>query len=109
MQKIAPDLNVFLDAANLRSGEKWEPRLWQAISASDVFYLFGSEAAKASPWADREWRYAFATKGADFIDPVPLVSPDEVSPPQELSGKHFNDWVLAFRRGKQAIGRPDSD
>lgn len=109
MQKIAPDLNIFLDVASLRSGADWEKRLSHAISKSDVFYLFWSAAAKASPWVEREWRCALTTKGFDFIDPVPLVSPDEVAPPEELSGKHFNDWILAFRRSTPAKNRPPAN
>lgn len=100
MQKILPDLDVFLDVVKLRSGEDWERRLWQVIPESDVFYLFWSAAAKASPWVEKEWRCALKSRGYEFIDPVPLVSPEEVRPPDELSMKHFNDWILAFRRGR---------
>ena len=100
MQKIAPDLDVFLDVVKLRSGEDWEEKLWQVIPESDVFYLFWSAAAKASPWGEREWRCALNRRGEEFIDPVPLVSPEEVRPPDELSKKHFNDWTLAYRRGR---------
>jgi hypothetical protein len=81
-------------------GEDWEKRLWQVIPENDVLYLFWSAAAKASPWVEKEWRCGLSSRGEDFIDPVPLVSPDEVSPPAELSRKHFNDWVLAYRRAK---------
>jgi molecular chaperone DnaK len=104
MQKVAPDLKVFLDVAELRSGEDWEQKLWQVIPESDVLYLFWSAAAKASPWVEKEWRCGLSTRGEEFIDPVPLVSPDQVRPPEELSKKHFNDWVLAYRRG-----RPNSE
>ncbi len=100
MQKIAPDLDVFLDVVNLRSGEDWEKKLWQVIPESDVFYLFWSAAAKASPWVEKEWRCALNSRGEEFIDPVPLVSPEEVRPPDELSKKHFNDWILAYLREK---------
>lgn len=100
MQKIAPDLDVFLDVVELRSGEDWEKRLWQVIPESDVFYLFWSAAAKASPWVEKEWRCALTSRGDEFIDPFPLVSPEEVRPPEELSKKHFNDWILAYRRGR---------
>ena len=100
MQKIAPDLDVFLDVVKLRSGQDWESELWRVIPESDVFYLFWSAAAKASPWVEKEWRCALNSRGEEFIDPVPLVSPNEVSPPDELSKKHFNDWILAFRSGK---------
>jgi hypothetical protein len=100
MQKIAPDLKVFLDVVDLRSGEDWETKLWQVIPENDVFYLFWSAAAKASPWVEKEWRCALDRRGLGFIDPVPLVSPDEVQPPEELAKKHFNDWGLAYRRVK---------
>jgi len=95
MQKIAPDLDVFLDVVKLRSGEDWEKTLWRVIPANDVFYLFWSAAAKASPWIEKEWRCALNSRGEEFIDPV---SPDEARPPDELGKKHFNDWVLAYRR-----------
>jgi molecular chaperone DnaK len=98
MQKVAPDLNVFLDVASLRSGEDWEQKLWQVIPESDVFYLFWSAAASASPWVEKEWKCALKSRGAEFIDPVPLVSPEEVRPPEELRKKHFNDWILAYKR-----------
>lgn len=98
MQKIAPDFDVFLDVATLRSGEKWEERLWQEIPRRDVFFLFWSKHAKESPWVEKEWRLALETKGIEFIDPVPLVPPHEAPPPPELGSKHFNDKWLAFRR-----------
>lgn len=100
MQKIAPDLDVFLDVVKLRSGEGREKKLWQVIPENDVFYLFWSAAAKASPWVEKEWKCALNSRGEGFIDPVPLVSPEEVQPPDELSKKHFNDWILAYRRGR---------
>jgi serine/threonine protein kinase len=103
MQKIMPDLDVFLDVVNLRSGEDWEKRLWNVIPESDVFYLFWSAAAKESTWVEKEWRCALSSRGVDFIDPVPLISPKEVPPPEELSKMHFNDWSLAYRRGKPEI------
>ncbi len=98
MQKIAPGLKVFMDVVNLRSGDNWEKRLWQIILDCDVFYLFWSKNAKESEWVEKEWRYALEKRGSEFIDPVPLASPEEVPPPSELSEKHFNDWVLAFHR-----------
>jgi hypothetical protein len=100
MQKVAPDLDVFLDVVSLRSGDDWESKLSQVIPQNDVFYLFWSAAAKASPWVEREWRCALSTRGENFIDPVPLVSPEEVRPPDELSKRHFGDWTLAYRRGR---------
>jgi hypothetical protein len=98
MQKAAPSLEIFMDVLALRSGDYWENKLWQIIPASDIFYLFWSDHAKKSEWVEKEWRCALQHRGLDFIDPVPLVSPEEVPPPQELASKHFNDWVLAYQR-----------
>jgi serine/threonine protein kinase len=101
IQKAAPGLEVFLDVVRLRSGQHWEGELYQRIGESDIFYLFWSANARKSEWVEKEWRYALQTRGLDFIDPVPLVPPDEVPPPTELAEKHFNDWVLAFRRNRR--------
>ncbi len=96
--KVRPDLDVFLDVARLRAGQRWEEQLYQEIAGRDSLYLFWSLAASRSPWVDREWRFALAKHGIEFIDPVPLVSPQEAPPPSELASLHFNDWLLAFRK-----------
>ncbi len=101
IQKAAPYLNIFLDVFSLRSGQAWEQELWKTIPMNDIFYLFWSDSASKSEWVEKEWRCALKSKGIDFIDPVPLVSPEEVPPPPELASKHFNDWVLAFMRTKR--------
>lgn len=106
--KAAPGLELFLDVLNLRSGQDWEQELWKQIPASDVFYLFWSENAKRSEWVEKEWRCALQTKGLEFIDPVPLVSPEQVPPPPELATKHFNDWILAFRSGRRVTRDAES-
>lgn len=93
-------VDVFMDIVNLRAGELWEEALWREIPARDIFYLFWSEHAARSEYVEKEWRYALQTKGLEFIDPVPLVSPDIVKPPPELAGKHFNDALLAFMKGQ---------
>jgi hypothetical protein len=98
MQKIAPYLEFKMDVKDLRSGSNWKNELRKLIENCDTFYLFWSKNAKESEWVEKEWRCAYNLKGIDFIDPVPLESPDDVPPPQELSDKHFNDWVLAFTR-----------
>lgn len=96
MQKVSPELEVFLDVVSLRSGQYWEKKLWEVIPLHDIFYLFWSENAQQSRWVEKEWQCALKTRGLDFIDPVPLVSPLKMPPPPELASKHFNDWVLAF-------------
>jgi molecular chaperone DnaK (HSP70) len=100
MQKIVPDLEVFMDVAKLRSGDDWEARLWRVIPEQDVFYLFWSRAARGSTWVEKEWRCALKARGLSFIDPVPLEPPDVAEPPEELKKKHFNDWVLAYDRSR---------
>jgi hypothetical protein len=94
MQKILPDLDVFLDVVSLRSGERWEDRLQEEILARDVFYLFWSEAAMKSHWVNFEWHFALEARGENFIHPIPLSPPEIAPPPSELQSKHFRDWML---------------
>ena len=96
MQKILPKLEVFIDVVSLRSGQKWEEELWKVIPTYDVFYLFWSVHAMSSAWVDKEWRCALKTRDLDYIDPIPLVSPEDAPPPPELASKHFNDWMLPW-------------
>jgi TIR domain len=99
--KVLPELDLFLDVASLRSGERWEDRLYNEIARRETLFLFWSLAASQSPWVEREWRAAMGLHGLGSIDPVPLVSPEEVPPPAELAQSlHFNDWTLAFMRGR---------
>ena len=94
--KAAPHMDVFLDVLCLRAGQHWAQELSKTIHESDVFYLFWSENARRSEWVEKEWRCALESRGIDFIDPVPLVSPELVPPPPELASRHFGDWTLAF-------------
>jgi tetratricopeptide (TPR) repeat protein len=105
IQKGLPDLDIFLDVASLRSGQRWAEELEREVPSRDVFYLFWSANARASEWVDKEWRAALRVRGIDYIDPVPLAPPDEAPPPPELAEHlHFNDWVLAYMRGQLAVG-----
>jgi hypothetical protein len=108
IQKAIPNLDIFLDVASLRSGEKWAERLLVEVTGRDVFYLFWSLNAKNSTWVEKEWRTALEVRGIDYIDPVPLVPPDEAPPPPELATHlHFNDWTLAYRRGMRSTSPRD--
>jgi len=108
MRKVVPEFDLFLDVFSLRSGERWEERLLAEIARRDTLYLFWSEAASRSQWVDREWRTALELHGVAGIDPIPLVSPEEVPPPKELAQHlHFNDWHLAFVRGRRGAGSGD--
>ena len=112
MQKVNPGLDVFFDVLTLRAGENLENRLNKIIPENDVFYLFWSQSANVpngSRKVEKKWKCALNTQGADFIDPVPLVSPEIVPPPPELSNKHFNDWVLACLRSPIPVIRTLED
>jgi hypothetical protein len=60
------------------------------------FISSGCRHAKSSEWVEKEWRWALQAKGKDFINPIPLETPDLAPPPQELAASHFNDPLLAF-------------
>ena len=98
MKKARPDMDVFFDVESLRSGEMWEAALRREIEKRDILYLCWSHNAKASKWVENEWRYALENKGLDAIEPIPLVSPAECPPPDELKSKHFNDTALLYRK-----------
>ena len=103
-------VKVFMDVHNLRSNDCYQEHLFTAIDGSDVLYLFWSSHAKRSTWVEREWRYGLLKRGIDFIDPVPLVDPREVPPPQELaSHKHFNDWTLAYLAYEKSVTQCTGD
>lgn len=94
MKKARPDMDIFFDVENLRSGDDWENALWTEIDKRDILFLCWSRFAKESKWVDAEWRYALSNKGADCIEPVPIEPPDICPPPDELTRKHFNDKLL---------------
>jgi kumamolisin len=96
MEAAYKGLNVFVDVAALRSGQNWERELSQRVSDADVFYLFWCRHASKSEWVSKEWHWALQAKGEDFIDPIPLETPEFAPAPQELAAKHFNDPLLAF-------------
>ena len=96
IQLACPDMDLFFDVESLRRGENWEPRLYREISDRDLFYLFWSHNAAASEWVKKELLYAIDHKTMDFIEPIPLESPEVCAPPESLTGKHFNDWTLRY-------------
>ncbi len=100
MKKARPDMDVFFDVENLRSGDDWEAALRREIESRDILFLCWSEYAKASKWVETEWRYALSNKGLEGIEPIPLVSPTVCPPPDELKSKHFNDKALLYNELK---------
>ena len=91
MHRVRPDLNIFIDVENLRSGVNWQTAIKEKILASDTLFLCWSRAASKSKWVDFEWRFAYNEKGIDSIEPIPLEPPQLCPPPNELAEKHFND------------------
>lgn len=96
MEIVAPWLKVYIDFDGIRAGQYWKDELKKSITDMDVFYLFWSENAAKSEWVKREWQCALNSKGLDYIQPVPLVNPDKVPPPSELSPKQFKDKWLCY-------------
>ena len=94
MKTARPDLDVFFDVDSLRSGDRWEQSLYQEIEKRDILFLCWSHFARDSHWVNAEWRYALEHKGEESIEPVPIESPEQCPPPQELKHKHFNDKLL---------------
>ena len=57
----------------MRPGENFKPQLADQIAAREVFLLFWSRHAAASPWVRWEYATALERKGArDSILPMPL-------------------------------------
>lgn len=89
-------ISFFQDVLSLDPGEHWRRSLLRHIDTCDGFFLFWSRFAKASPWVQREWRYALSNRGDEIIVPVPIDGPPVPAPPQELSHLHFDDRLLRF-------------
>lgn len=94
MKKARPDMDIFFDVENLRSGEDWENALKREIEKRDILFLCWSRFARESKWVEAEWKYALQNKGINSIEPIPIESPDVCPPPAELQNKHFNDKML---------------
>lgn len=82
------------DVAVLRAGEVWGQRIQEFIADADIFQLFWSRHAMASPYVEQEWRFALGLNRPNLIRPIyweqPLprrANPDV--PPAELSRLHF--------------------
>lgn len=101
MRAVAPDLDVFLDALALRSGEQWEARVDDELREREALFLFWSGYAARSRWVRFEWEQMLMHKGLQAIRPVPLADPRDAVPPPELASLHFGDaylgWMLAER------------
>jgi hypothetical protein len=80
------------DVISLRAGEVWRDRLADMIRQADVFQLFWSWNALASPFVRAEWQHALALNRPHFVRPVyweePLPERADL-PPAELKRLHF--------------------
>jgi hypothetical protein len=103
--RIAADLDVFLDCLSLNPGDRWKDELESEIAARDLFLLFWSDDAKASPWVEWEWQTALARKGIDGIQLHPLDLVNEAPPPDELKALHFGDAYMLAREALEGAGR----
>jgi hypothetical protein len=84
------------DVITLQSGQQWNARLMQMIVEADVFQLFWSRNASASPAVREEWNYALTLQNIrpGFIRPV-YWTPAPYSIPRELSPIHFESLDLS--------------
>jgi hypothetical protein len=92
----------------LRAGEAWDDRLLELISEADVFQLFWSRNALASPHVRREWEHALSLGRDNFIRPVYWESPLPQAaglPPEPLTRIHFQ-FLGAITAGVEEQQRP---
>lgn len=93
LRQLAPDLDVYLGAPQLRSTTSWRQRIEAEVGQRERLFLFWSRAAADSPWVDYEWRQLLRQRGPGFIDLV-LLQPPRLAPlPPELA-----DLPLTLRR-----------
>lgn len=81
---------MLVDIYDLRSGERWEERLYEWIDESAVFQLFWSENSAASPYCQKEWQHALkhTETRKRFIRPIYWKVPMP-PPPDPLAHLHF--------------------
>jgi hypothetical protein len=103
-------IDFFQDLLSLEPGEHWAPRLYQEIDRCDLFLLFWSSQAKASPWVMKEVEYALARQksssgGLPDITPVIIEGPPPPPPPDSLKDIHFNDSLIYVLATVEAQGQ----
>jgi hypothetical protein len=102
VQMLAPlGIKYFQDVLSLEPGQRWEQELYRQIDQCDLFLLFWSSAAKASPWVMAEVDYACDRQAANreaMPDIVPMIleGPPIPEPPSRLQHIHFSDRLVYF-------------
>jgi hypothetical protein len=117
MKAIAPDVETFVDVLDLRSGDEWNPKIFEAINKSDLFVVFWSKNACDSKWVKKESRYALKLfnqrHGRPDFRPIPIEGPPIAPVPRGLKTRHFNDSILGQIRAaeleKEASEKVKSD
>lgn len=101
LHRVAPGLDVFVDAPQLRSGERWRERIEAELSRRERLFLFWSADAAESPWVDFEWRSTLRRRGLGAIEAV-LLQPPRLAPlPAELTELAGADvWLPTQPPGK---------
>jgi hypothetical protein len=100
-------IDVFVDKASLRTGDRWQTALWRLIEEADLFQLFWSDAASRSRYVAEEWQHALELqdrKGERFIRPLYWSTPWP-PPPAQLMHLHFTSLDLAVL--SSIADRPD--
>ncbi len=81
------------DVRDLRAGQVWSDELERMIEQADVFQLFWSWNALASPFVRQEWEFALGLRRENFLRPVywedPLPSRGDL-PSEGLRRLHFH-------------------
>lgn len=90
----APGLDIFQDCLDLHPNEDFKRQLEQQIGARELFLLFWSRHAAASPWVHWEFETALARKALEAILPLPLEDPALAPPPPELAHLHLRDRFM---------------
>jgi hypothetical protein len=94
LQRWSPGLDIFQDCLDLKANTSFQPQLKLQIERRDVFLLFWSRNAAASPWVQWEYQTARDTRGLDAILPMPLEDPAIAPPPPELADRHLRDRFM---------------
>jgi hypothetical protein len=83
-------LDYLRDVMTLKAGQDWSAELLNLIEQADIFQLFWSRTAAASPHVRYEWEHALkiAARREKFIRPVYWEQPMPDVPP-ELGHIHF--------------------
>jgi hypothetical protein len=109
MKAIAPDMETFVDVLDLRPGDKWNPKIFEAIDKSDIFVVFWSKNACDSKWVKKESRYALKLSeqrhGRPHFRPIPIEGPPIATVPRGLKTRHFNDKTLGEIRAAELANR----